>query len=946
MSVQDVVDAYIREEVAVKIWLEQMFECELQKDYVPLLRDGTRLCKLMLALRPGSIPIIAEDTSAFFHIKNNIRFFLDACEEEYEIKRSRLFDVYDLYQLKNVPKVVLCLKALALAAHQANADVPPLNVDLSAEVMREHQNIDADRLKSVAVLLIQANSRRSHVMKPRRPSGRPLPQTPPAGAGGTKTSEQAGPKRKSGLMWMTRGTAASESMSVDEAGNTLVTKRRGQDSGDGIGMFGEEMDMFEKECQELEGAANEKRDAVSGTPNVPLPADGSDSLTGEVEEAEDELEALLQEMLREEAALEAAINAEEGGAAGREYLYPIDSETGFTVLDSHPDVLERVTDAVTRVQAAVRGRKARRIFRKRVRNEAYRAKVAREILATETDYNQNLRLLLHAFVVPLCELNTGEKWEQQLSSIRSQIQIILAYGMQLLKEMKPRVAEWNHRQRLGDVFLRITDYMKVYTQYVRDFSPLMDTIVAEKKSKGSSLRSKLAELEEQDEVKSRGLPFESYLILPVQRIPRYEMLLNDMLNHTSESHPDFENLHKAKHKMTDVGAYVNARQRDFEALAKVVEVDHKFGELEGLVKSHRKLLREGDLSKYPRGGRKFRCFLFNDLILIGTPMDKKDKKYRLKSQFRLLKLVLSDIAADDPDVHGFSMRNRESSEEGFEAMVESEEEKRSWMQDIKEATQALRTSSSQLAMEESEEEEIGVKRGAKRSFLSIRLTSDDPSAGSPSGSRRKNNILHSLRGGSGDGEGEDRDRLSPATRSHKVRSAEVEGDEHAGRVPSDNDTSSVPSSPNISDQSKRTRHKRTKSFDAFFNRTVSQSPEVEPCGDGGGAEAKKKEEKKKEEKKKEAKKVEKKKDDKKGRRLTLTGFMGSGKDKKPKTGKRYALDENVAKKLAMCAEEGRAGLRSGGDRGLDGEEMRSRTGVRPSSAIIFAASDSDDENDE
>ena len=49
---------------------------------------------------------------------------------------------------------------------------------------------------------------------------------------------------------------------------------------------------------------------------------------------------------------------------------------------------------------------------------------------------------------------------------------------------------------------------------------------------------------EQEVVKRDMIPLLSYLILPVQRIPRYNMLLRDLVKQTEESHPDYENLSK------------------------------------------------------------------------------------------------------------------------------------------------------------------------------------------------------------------------------------------------------------------------------------------------------------------------------------------------------------------------------------------------------------------
>jgi len=38
---------------------------------------------------------------------------------------------------------------------------------------------------------------------------------------------------------------------------------------------------------------------------------------------------------------------------------------------------------------------------------------------------------------------------------------------------------------------------------------------------------------------------ESYLVKPVQRLPKYPLLIKDLLKHTDQDHPDYENLQKA-----------------------------------------------------------------------------------------------------------------------------------------------------------------------------------------------------------------------------------------------------------------------------------------------------------------------------------------------------------------------------------------------------------------
>jgi len=56
-----------------------------------------------------------------------------------------------------------------------------------------------------------------------------------------------------------------------------------------------------------------------------------------------------------------------------------------------------------------------------------------------------------------------------------------------------------------------------------------------------------------------GLPFNSFLSLPIQRIPRYKLLMEALLKHTEESHPDYENLKKCLDQISVIAEEVNEK---------------------------------------------------------------------------------------------------------------------------------------------------------------------------------------------------------------------------------------------------------------------------------------------------------------------------------------------------------------------------------------------------
>jgi hypothetical protein len=44
--------------------------------------------------------------------------------------------------------------------------------------------------------------------------------------------------------------------------------------------------------------------------------------------------------------------------------------------------------------------------------------------------------------------------------------MILACSTFFLKDLEPIVADWSSRQRVGQLFIRIAEYLKIYSQYV------------------------------------------------------------------------------------------------------------------------------------------------------------------------------------------------------------------------------------------------------------------------------------------------------------------------------------------------------------------------------------------------------------------------------------------------------------------------------------------------
>jgi len=90
---------------------------------------------------------------------------------------------------------------------------------------------------------------------------------------------------------------------------------------------------------------------------------------------------------------------------------------------------------------------------------------------------------------------------------------------------------------------------------------------------------------------------DAFLILPIQRIPRYNLLLSDLVKHTWADRSDYENLRQSLSKMQEVVYYINERKRESENINKILENQGKLtGKYESLIDSQRRLVREGDFT--------------------------------------------------------------------------------------------------------------------------------------------------------------------------------------------------------------------------------------------------------------------------------------------------------------------------------------------------------------
>jgi len=123
---------------------------------------------------------------------------------------------------------------------------------------------------------------------------------------------------------------------------------------------------------------------------------------------------------------------------------------------------------------------------------------------------------------------------------------------------------------VGTVFEENTDFMKMYFEYINNFDEAVRIVEKwQSKEGGDYTGAKYLKLRMQDERHSQ-LNLLGYLLLPVQRVPRYRLLLADLVNSTANPST---RLRGGFDKIEWLAREINDRKAEMEGRRRLVELE-------------------------------------------------------------------------------------------------------------------------------------------------------------------------------------------------------------------------------------------------------------------------------------------------------------------------------------------------------------------------------------
>ncbi|KAK5582756.1 hypothetical protein RB653_004342 [Dictyostelium firmibasis] len=249
---------------------------------------------------------------------------------------------------------------------------------------------------------------------------------------------------------------------------------------------------------------------------------------------------------------------------------------------------------IIKSQSLVRGYLVRKQY-KRIKN---RREVAQEILKTEETYVNSLTVLFNEYLVPLKNESAGISSisADNVKTLNNNINVILNMNNMLLKKLRERMSTpWHYRQLFGDIFFKMSDLLKCYIAYVNHYNRALSTVNDFTKHTG------LNEMINATFVRTHQ-QLRDLIIIPVQRIPRYVLLLEEMCKVTETSHPDHQQLSQSLTKMQSIADHVNEKRRDFENVIHVSLLQEAITGFNIMEYSSLRYIMEGDLQAHIMSG--------------------------------------------------------------------------------------------------------------------------------------------------------------------------------------------------------------------------------------------------------------------------------------------------------------------------------------------------------
>ncbi|XP_037044083.1 FYVE, RhoGEF and PH domain-containing protein 6-like [Bradysia coprophila] len=271
----------------------------------------------------------------------------------------------------------------------------------------------------------------------------------------------------------------------------------------------------------------------------------------------------------------------------------------------------------------------------------FRLQAVQEILTSERSYINQLQILMKYFVNPLKEQDVLSN--DEFTILFGQIEMIYNLNTELLKSLESDLS------KVGKAFLRLAPFFKLYSVYAFDYNR-SQIVLQELTEKNQRFRKFLEQTESRPEVQTKLM---SLLISPIQRVPRYRLLLQQVILYSSPvDDDDFKILQDSFKEVENTVSHMNSVVQEQEVTQMVINLQNSLvDQVPKIIKPSRKIIKEGVLQKMSSSGVTLKryCVLMSDIFMYCKILKDRNKNTMVSNSlqcsciFPLKKCRISEV---------------------------------------------------------------------------------------------------------------------------------------------------------------------------------------------------------------------------------------------------------------------------------------------------------------
>ncbi|KAL4444533.1 hypothetical protein ABPG74_016826 [Tetrahymena malaccensis] len=271
-------------------------------------------------------------------------------------------------------------------------------------------------------------------------------------------------------------------------------------------------------------------------------------------------------------------------------------------------------------------------YQKNLKKAKTRINIIKEIVATEKSYTLKLSIIQNTLKSQMMNILNNQ---EDILKIFSNIEQILELNRNFLEYIKERadtvyssysfnnkkypVTLYNQQVFDKNIQTKIP-FFKIYIDYLQNFDVSMKLLEKLKEGR-KDISDYLRQFENEHDSVS------SLLILPVQRIPRYELLFKTLLEKTPIDHKDYIWTQICHQQFTQVNQQINSQIQKYLDNQKICELSQAFKNFQlNIIENKREFKFEEKLNLINEGERSCVVSFLNDLILVQEVIDEESAK--------------------------------------------------------------------------------------------------------------------------------------------------------------------------------------------------------------------------------------------------------------------------------------------------------------------------------